>query len=263
MNYPLTSIAEIVGRVIRRTGLKDTSLIPDINEWLAEGLELLQTSVAMEKDFTTVTSSFHKAKYPCGMAELYGVEYCGTRLRYNNGDRDARSPWSPQSTPNTIEDGIFVSTTTQQNTPSGNFIYTSKFEQVLSFPWHATQWYKTDGRYILTSFETGDITLYYGKIPTDRDGFLMVPDEGNYKEALTYLIRERLCARGYEFGKLSELQLHQLFETYQARAIGNITYPSPEKVQASVDAMTRLLPDMNRYEDFFTTTGPETPYGMI
>lgn len=262
MNYPLTSVGEIIGRLMRRVGLKDTSLVPDLNEWIAEAMQLLQTSVVLEKSFETVTSRFHKAKDPCGMIELWAVEYCGARLRHNNGVRDPRVSWSPATTQTTIEDAVFVSTTTKINTPTGNFMFDSEFKQVQSLPWNATQWYKKDNGYILTSFEEGKMTLYFGRIPTDRAGFLMIPDEGNYKQALTYYLRECMATRGYRYGDLNEVQLHQQFEIYQGRAITNITYPSVDQVQATADTLARLLPNMDYYEDFFTTIGPETNYGI-
>lgn len=260
MNYPLTSIGEVVGRIIRRTGIKDTSLIADINEWLSEGMELLQTSIALEKNFEEVSIKFHKGKYPCGLTELWAVEYCGTRLRHNNGVRDPRASWNPAETPTDIFDAVFVSTTTKTNTPTGNFMFDSEFEKVQTLKWHATEWYKTDGNYVLTSFEEGKVTLYFGSIPLDKNGFLMIPNEGNYKEALAWLIRSRLAGRGYEYGDIGELQALQLFGDYQARAISNITYPSVDQAQATADTLSRLLPNLNYYEDFFTTIGPETTY---
>src|SRR3990172_247766 len=197
MNYPLISVGEVVGRVIRRVGLKDSSLIVDINEWTAEAMEIMRVSMSLEPDFEEVKVSFHKAKFPCGMAELHAVEYCGTRLRYNNSVRDPRATWTPQYSPTDINDAIFVSGVTKENTPSGNFLYTTTLQKVQNLPWNATNWYKLDGQHILTSFEEGTLTLFFRKVPTDRDGFLMIPDNGSYKEALTWFLKARLSGRGY------------------------------------------------------------------
>lgn len=259
MNYPLTSVAQIVGSVIRRTGLKDTSIIVDLNEWIAEAMQLLQTSVALEKSFEQVEVKFHKGKYPCGLAELWAIEYCGTRLRYNNGVRDPRASWNPAASTD-IFDAVFVSTTTKENTPTGNYLYDSEFQKAQSLKWNGTEWYKTDGRYILTSFETGCITLFFGRVPLDRDGFLMIPDEGNYKEALRCFLRA--CIAGRQGSEQMESKWMARFDIHQARAISNITYPSPDQAQATADTLARLLPDVNYYEGFFTTIGPEPSYDL-
>jgi hypothetical protein len=263
MNYPLISVAQIVGRVIRRTGLKDSSLIIDINEWVAEAMEILQVTLSLESVFEeNVKISFHKAKFPCGMAELWAVEYCGTRLRMNNSVRDPRVAWYPQQTVPNVLDAVFVSGVTKENTPSGNYLFNSTFQKVQDLPWHATSWYKLDGRHILTSFEEGYITLFFGKVPTDRDGFLMIPNEGNFKEALTWFLQARLAGRGYPNPELSMEQMDAKFELFAGRGIEKITYPSVDKMQATTDTLTRLLPDLDYYESMFTGTGPETSYGI-
>lgn len=262
MNYPLISIAQVVGRIIRRAGIKDTSLIPDINEWIAEAMQIMQVTLCLENTFETVSSKFHKAKYPCGLAELWAVEYCGSRLRTNNTVRDSRADWFPQEQSPTIMDAVFVSGITKENTPTGNFMFDSTFQKVQALPWNATNWYKIDGRHILTSFETGDITVFFGRVPTDQKGFLMIPDNGSYKESITWFVKARLSGRGYPDPDYSGKEMDAKFEIWNGRAIEDITYPSVDKMQATTDTLTRLLPDLNFYESMFTGTGPETYYGI-
>lgn len=252
MSYGWTSIGEVVGRVIRRTGLKDTSLIPDMNEWIAEAMQLIQLTLTLEHTFDTTKSSFHKAKKPCGMAELYAIEYCGCRLPLNNTIRDPRAPWTPLSSFPSVLDAVFVSTVTRENTPSGNFLFTSEFQKLQDMSWHATSWYKEDGNYILTSFDSGEMKVFYGRVPVDRDGILMIPDEGNYKEALTWFLKARLAGRGVTND--SEDKCDQKFELWAGRSREQITLSSVEKMEATTNQLVRLLPDENYYESMFTGT---------
>lgn len=260
MNYPLTSMAAAVGSILRRTGLKDTSLIPDINEWLVEAMGLLQVSLTLEPTFEDVKVNFHKGKYPCGLAELLAIEYCGTRLHLNNGVRTPEKEWVAGL--EDVNDATFMTTVTQANTPSGNYIWASSAQKLSTMKWNATDWYKTDGRYILTSFDKGLITVYFNQVPTDEMGFLLMPDEANYKEALNWFLRARLIGRGViKSTDYSEEKCDLMFEKFAGRAKENITYPSIDKAQATVDSLARLLPDLNYYDSFFTTTGREDYYG--
>lgn len=261
MIYQNTSVKEVVGRVIRRTGLKDSSLIPDLHEWIAEAMELLQTTVSLEQDFKTVEVHFHKAKFPCGLTELWAVEYCGTRLRYNNGVRDPRTGWVP-SEPESLDTPVFQTHVTKQNTPKGNYLFVDEMKALQTRPWNALHWYKIDRPHVITSFEDGEVTLFFGKVPTDKEGFLMIPDEGNYKEALTWFLQARLAGRGYRNPEYTAEQMDAKFEQYAGRAIERITYPTVDQMQATTDTLSRLLPDLNYYESIFTTIGPETTYGL-
>lgn len=255
-SYKLVSIGQIIGSVIRRVGLKDTSLIPDINEWAAECMQILQYTPTLKNTYEKdMKVSFHKVKKPCGMVELYAIEYCGRRLRSNNTIRDPRVPWFPSQTHGNM-DATFMTTITQQNTPNGNFFWESNAEELLAKPWHVTEWYKEENNHILTSFEDGYITTYFSQVPTDKDGYLMIVDEGKYKESMRWFLRARLAGRGYEYGKMDEGACDQRFELWAGRAAAEITYPSVEKVQATLDTMLRLLPQPHYYESFFTGTGP-------
>lgn len=255
-SYPWISVGQIIGRIVRRAGIKDTSLIADINEWIAEVMEIMQITLTLSQEYSSVTSTFHKAKNPCGLVELYGVEYCGCRLPYNNTIRDPRMSWTPTDSPD-VFDSVYVSSVTKENTPTGNHLYESEFQKVQSMKWHATEWYKTDGGFILTSFADGPLTLYYGKVPTDRDGFLMIPSEGNYKEAITWFVKARLSGRGYRDPDYTGKEMDAKWEVFAGRARESITLPSVEKAQATADTLTRLLPQADYYDSFYTGTGPE------
>jgi hypothetical protein len=244
-------MGQVIGRALRRNGLKDTSLIPDLNEWTAEAMELMQMTLTLEHTFETIDSRFHKAKKPCGCAEVYAIEYCGYRLGQNNTVRDPRVPWIP-SVSHDVFDAVFVSSTTKENTPSGNFLYTSEFQKVTQMDWHCGEWYKEEGPYILTSFSEGSVTVFFGKVPVDRDGFLMIPNNGPYKEAITWFLLARLDGRGYPTHGYTGAQMDQMFERFAGRAAESITMPSVEKIEATTQQLIQLLPNDNYYYSMFT-----------
>ena len=260
-SYDWISGKQIVGRLIRRAGIKDTSLIPDMVEWIAEAMQILQMTLTLQPSYEqNIPVRFHKAKKPCGLRELWAVEYCGCRLRLNNTLRPAEMSWRPSCHTDAM-DAVFTSIPTKDSlTPSGNFLYSSELLKVENLPWHPTEWYKIDGSHILTSFSEGHITPYFGKVPTDKEGYLMILDEGNFKEAITWFLRARLAGRGYVFGKppLDENTCDARFETWTGRAKSEITYPSVEKVEAELDILRGLMPNLGYYDSFFNETGSES-----
>jgi hypothetical protein len=258
-SYDWISGAEIVGRLLRRTGCKDTSLIPDMVEWIAEAMQILQMTLTLQPSYEeNIPVRFHKAKKPCGLRELWAIEYCGHRLPLNNTIRDPRVSWRPSPWDSTM-DAVFVSGVTKENTPSGNFLYSSELDKIMELPWHRGHWYKIDGSHILTSFSEGYITPYFGRVPVDKEGYLMILDEGNFKEALTWFLRARLAGRGYVYGKppLGEDYCDAKFETWTGRAKAEISFPSVEKVQAELDTLRDLMPNFGYYQSFFTGAGSE------
>lgn len=253
-SYDWISGKQIIGRLLRRTGCKDTSLIPDMVEWLAEAMQILQMTLTLQPTYEKVPVQFHKAKKPCGFRELWAVEYCGCRIPIHNGHRGlcgSEAKWCPPNWDSM--DAVFVSGVTKENTPTGNFLYTSELTKIMDKPLYRDAWYKIDNSHILTSFEEGEITLYFGKVPTDKEGHLMILDEGNFKEALTWFLRARLAGRGYAYGipVMGEDACDAKFETWTGRAKAEITYPSVDKVEAELKTLVGLMPMYSYYQSFF------------
>lgn len=250
MTQSLISIVEIIGSVIRRTRLKDTSFIPDINEWIAECMQLLECTVTLQPHIEQLKVNFHKAKKPCGTRDILGIEYCGTRLPINRTIKDPRVSQSVQTSP---MDAVFVSFPVVQQFTSGHEFYNTLIAPLEDLPWSQCEWYKLEDTHILTSFETGNITIYCNRVPVDKNGFLMIPDDGAYKEALRWFLRARLIGvDAIKDKQMSEKDCDAKFEQWAGRARESITMPSTEEAFATLELMTSLLPTDNYYREFFS-----------
>lgn len=251
-SYPWTSAGQIVGRVIRRVGLKDTSLIPDLHEWFAEALQIIQITDMLEPAFEeNMKVYFHKVKKPCGIRELLGVEYCGTRLHLGTSIRDPRVQTPPKQYSPLLQDAVFVSGINVQESLSGNNMYTSFAQHLDSLPWNNCEWYKDDGSHLITSFSDGKINMYFNRTPLDKNGHLQIPDEGNLKESLTWFLQSCLAGRGINNGEFSQQEMYDKFEQFAGRAKEAITFPSVDKVQTTTDELIQLLPDLSFYDSFY------------
>lgn len=69
-------------------------------------------------------------------------------------------------------------------------------------------YYSIDGGRIRTSFESGKIKLFYKKFDCDHEGFIMIPDVPEFKEALVWKVFANLMLEGYR-PKLSNMSYQE------------------------------------------------------
>jgi hypothetical protein len=165
---------------------------------------------------------------------------------------------------------LFVSTINTQNqapyTGAENHIWKTDIkpavtlEQVKCCDIHPSEYYQIEMDYINTSIRDGEVRIHYLSQPLDKDGFPLIPDNENYKEALYYYVRAKMIGCGYKDTVYSERELMERYEMYAARAMGQIKYPSTDIVQSRIDAMVRFIPPQNYWENYFRTDHPERIY---
>lgn len=259
MIYTTTSIREVIARVLRNTKIQDSGMIASMQEWIPEAMGMLKTKMVLSRYFEDITIVFNKGKLPCGMQVLDCVEYCGHRVQM---DRSARAfgsyhshhhgdgiPLGPQ------DESVFTSHPTTRPGPEsptqeqGTFnTYTITAYQKL--PYHHGMKYQIEPGYIVMPFDSGIIRLHYSAPPHDSQGFPLIPDNENYKEALYYYVRAKMAGAGYNDRVFKEEQLMERFERYGQRARGEIRYPSPDAVQSSVENMSMLTWPVHYFEEF-------------
>jgi len=250
MIYKSVSIENVIARVIRNTRFTDTSAINDLYEWIPEAMELLETQYEMEPSFEDLTIKFHQAKMPCGVNILDAVEYNGKRLALSNTVRDVKAGQQASAEP--------VNTTVLQsvvgiiaNSVTGRLnIYTS-LQQVNLAPTSSSNFYYTKLDYVCTSMKEAQIRVFYRKGVTDDNGNPIIPDNGNYKEAMYWWVRGKLIGSGQlDDSKNSEDSCLAKFEMYAARAIGEITYPSIDRMELLKSRQVRFLPPANFWSNY-------------
>lgn len=260
MEYTAGSIKEVIGRVIRNTRLQDSSYISDMNEWIPEAMGYMNTHIVLQLKWADVTVDFHKGKLPNGLKSLDAVEYNGTRLKFSRQVKPYTAPNTQQLVVDYISDPpvavytaldegitstvITATSVTEASTPS--FITDIRALQSLPFNEHS---YYTELGYLNTSLTSGKVRVYYRALPTDCDGFPLIVDNENYKQALYWYVRAQIIGTGFMDKVFTYRDCMASFELYAARAMGEITYPSIDQVEASVAMSTSLL----TAEDYFST----------
>ena len=260
MLYKSTSIKEVIGRIIRNTRLQDSSYIDDIVEWIPEAMGYMRTRQQMHVTYQDITVEFHKAKMPCGLVALGAVEHSpGYRMMYSNSTR-AIEVARFQQTNNAANIPVFMTEVATPNhapfTGPQNYIWKTTLTAAQSLPF-SNHYYTVEMGYINTSMCDGQIRAHFTTTMLDEDGYPLIPDNEDYKEALYYYVRAKMFGAGFKDPAYSEVELMRRYEMYAVRAVGQIRYPSVDQVQAKIEAHTRFVPPPNYWESFFANPGPE------
>ncbi len=260
MQYAYTSLKTVIGNVIRNTRIQDASYIADIHEWLYEAMDMMETRFTLEGKWERIDINFHKGKLPCGLRFLDGVEYKGHRLRQGGGTRPAEKdkPLFYVTNASAFSTDIY-----KQQTATTHELYATALRQISAQSFHPYDYYFTDMGTINTSFPEGDVTIYYRGVKVDEDGFPMIPDNQDYKQALYWYCRSMMIGAGWEDKQFTYKECFEQFEgIYAPRAIAAIRMPSPEDMEHRINTFVRFLPHQGYYDNFFNTDRGEPMYDI-
>lgn len=270
MIYSSVSIKQVIARVIRNTRIKDSSYIQDMTEWIPEAMGYMRTTYELSYSWKDVKISFHKGILPCGLISIEAVEYNGQRLKtsstvkhYATGHDLRYNPGADNEEANLFLTSIGVQDLEGYGQP-GNFLYKSEpvpfntsLNGVKTCDISPSDFYTVEMNCITTSMADATVRLHYKSQPMDDEGFPLIPDNENYKEALYYYVRAKMIGCGYHDTVFREDVLMNRFEGHAARAISEIRYPTPDMMQVQVDALVRFIPPTNYWENYFRTDSPE------
>lgn len=106
--------------------------------------------------------------------------------------------------------------------------------------------------FIQTSFPTGDIKVHYYGIPTDDEGFPMIPDNAFITEAIGWFIMWKMLTSGYKHKVITDWKVAKAeWEVAYPRAQNHVNFPTPEKMQQLVDIWTTTVKDNNIIKYYF------------
>lgn len=86
------------------------------------------------------------------------------------------------------------------------------------------EWYDVNPPYIRTSFESGTIDLFYRSYEMDEEGFLLIPDVAEYREALVWNVLKNLILEGYKLKdpRIDFVFAEEMWEKYKHSAKGKV-----------------------------------------
>ncbi len=252
--YRTVSSKEVIGRFLRRTRITDSSFIDDIWEWLPEAMDKLKTRNQLDPKWAELTVVNHCVKLPCGLYSLDAVVYNGNRLREGSSVASVHNMPSLNTNFNSAVTSVYEPDT---NITIENHldVRVSGSDLQLATQFDHSEYYKLQLDYIQTSFEEGTIVVYFLKRPIDEQGYVLIPDNEDYKEALYWYLRMMVIEAGWEDPLFTWDKCYDLFyNIHGPRAITDISYPSVDTIERIKQSTTRLIPAQHFYEDFFTNS---------
>jgi len=246
------TVKPVIARILRNTKGVDSDLLNDIPDWIGEGIFKLKTHYQLQLRVGQYPINYHMVNMPCKIDSLAAVVYKGQRLMPgdtsglmpSNVSANTDSPFmSVIRFPANVQD---IEETDINNYP----FYLSTVERLNDMPSSGNQFYRVNYNKIETSIESGDLTLWYWTVPVDAEGLPMVPDNEDYQTALYWYVRMMMIGAGFEDRVFSHDKCEAEWTMYSARAINQITYPTPDEKMRTIMNTTGLIPNTLDWQTF-------------
>lgn len=230
--YNLVSVDSIISKLFREELIGPNYNESDIIEMIGEALSAIGAYKQLTSDIQFLEIADHKALLPEGLEEIVMVAYsldnsvdssnCTTECNIDDDcdtgcdDEDVNECWScnnkyyipDQRYYDLIKDYTFI------NSQLNNYFYQNFLPlRLASSPFSVTKMlhchdcinviYPSEHEYsiqdgtIRTSFQEGKVCLAYLKVPTDDNGYPMVPDLFEYYEAITAYVLMKMSKSRY------------------------------------------------------------------
>ena len=108
--------------------------------------------------------------------------------------------------------------------------------------------------------ETGYLMVAYQAIPTDKDGYPLIPDDEGFIEAIYWYINMKLMYPEWKEGRVRDAVYYDArrsWNYYCKQAYGNAMMPNLDKLESIKNSWIRLVPEINEHGIFYSTLGQE------
>lgn len=272
--YRSCSIQQVLGRLSRGTRVQDASYLEDAKEWIPEAMGYMRTRVELVSRFKDAEVDFHICDMPVGTLQVTSVvdKHHGHRIKENSsGQRPAGAPRRRHHGDENARLGstnAFLTVPEQRVVGEGDeqgLIYQSTAipleSNIDGRHHHRHEWYRVEMDHLLFSHPDGPVTIYTKGIPLDDNELPLIPDNEFYKQALYWYVRASMIAAGWKDQALTWDKCNANWETYAARAMGQIRYPSVASMEMKVDALQRMFLPRDYWSRQFEITEGEKYYG--
>lgn len=123
--------------------------------------------------------------------------------------------------------------------------------------------YVVENGVIRVNQKTGYIRIAYEEIPTDEDGYPLIPDNESYREAIYWYIVMKLLYPKWVIGKVRDAVYYEArnsWNYYLKQAYGNAIMPNRDMMESIKNNWNRLVPEMTEHDTGFQTLGQRQIY---
>ena len=302
MIYKLTSIKSVIAKVFTDLDLQEeTHRISDMIEWGGEALEKIGAYPYFVNKVTGLEGvplleiSNYQCKLPCDFYSLMQITYSTEQggpylpMRYATGHFETHgdpeditnlATTPPESDVITfameLYDMTYAEAMTYLNSNPDKRVLieamvSDGYAKIVSVssssgnPLVTTDdvTYVISNGYIKTNTATGYIMMAYQAVPTDNDGYPMIPDEVSFKEALYWYIVMKMMYPKWVEGRVRDLvyfEAKRSWNYYCKQAYGDALMPNADKLESIKNAWVRLIPELGEHGSGFSALGQQQHY---
>ncbi len=249
MIYRLVSAKVVLGRFATRFRLQSSDWIGNAAMWMFDGIEALGSHAQLEKHSSIEQVIGHRASMPCDLVSFRAIEYKGHNLPYS-GDLTMYNQYClPRSTSMRPNDDSYV----EEIIPGLSQSTQKLIDGIALRPENKPTgvYFGLNPGYIITSFESGEIKLHYDRYPSDEDGWPMVPDNYQSKEALMWYMMYCILLGGVEHPTVNLQMAETNWERFLTKARNYNAMPDIQRTEMMRRAWVRMIPPFHAADDFF------------
>lgn len=295
MIYKTTSVKRVIAKVFSDLDLQEGEhRIADMIEWAGESLEKIGAfpafinKVAGKDDLPLLEVSNYQATLPYDFHRMIQVAFSTAEagpfypMRYATGSFDYGSQLTNTvSSSVTYPESALIALTmelysltylealnklnTEPSTKSlinsllnqnGTYTPIQDSDDILNTTVDYT--YIITDNYIKTNQPTGYIMLAYQAVPTDDQGYPLIPDDASFIEAIYWYITMKLLYPQWKQGTVRDAVYYDArrsWNFYCKQAYGNALMPNKDQLESIKNTWLRLVPEINEHATGFSTLG--------
>jgi hypothetical protein len=233
MNYKAVSCKRVIDKVFGAYGnlLSQHSdrLIGEGIVWLGDAIESIGTVINLENKTGHLTITNGRTPLPCDLHLIESVSYRGRWLRYGS---------------QTFNYNLHCDNCVNSNVTEGDYSYT------------------VNPNYINTNIPDGEeICVFYKAIPTDEEGFPLMPDNVAASECAFWYITWRLMLGGFEHPVkgIDYNEAKANYIKYRTQAENQLEMFDIPRFESFANSWARIIPNTHSANNFFYSDSiPET-----
>lgn len=118
--------------------------------------------------------------------------------------------------------------------------------------------YTVNPPYVDLNIRDGYLMIAYKAIPTDCEGFPLIPDDEDFKEAVYWYINMKLLYPKWRSGQVRDAVYEHSESEWKKKklaAYANVVMPSTDEMESIKNAWLRLIPKINEFDSGFKFVG--------
>lgn len=245
------NIKNVVGYILRRIGTNniETHYIPDIKMYIADAFEELEVTTTLSRRSQQITIDEHLGDLPSDMHEMIAVIDTHSKQRIPLASTELDYPNQKDSINYQYKGSLHGDEWSKVFTAS-DLSVESSLEPVDGHSHHLISYYIQWPRIVLTE-PTMLIEATYWGVNIDEEGYPLIPDYIQLKNAMYWYVLMNLVASGYKHKVFQYDYCRQMYESKRVEATSSMKEFTPEHANRLNKSLNQLIKSERMWNDAF------------